>query len=181
MKLPLQINFLGMEPSEAVEAAAREKATKLEHFCRDIVSCRVDIELLHKHQHQGRPYEVRIDLRLPDHHLAVNRVHNEDVYVSLRDAFDDMRRQVEDAVRRTRGQEKVHATPLHGEVVRFGTEPPCGFIRTPDGDEYYFDPDSLAGVRFDELEVGTPVQFIGEGGAQGRQAKRVSIGKHGFG
>ena len=28
MKLPLQIHFLGLEPSEAVETAAREKAEK---------------------------------------------------------------------------------------------------------------------------------------------------------
>ena len=39
MKQPLQICFLGMGPSEAVESAARKKATKLETFCTDIISC----------------------------------------------------------------------------------------------------------------------------------------------
>lgn len=93
MKQPLQIRFLGMEPSDAVESAARRKADKLDRFCPDIMSCRVDIELADKHQHQGRPFAVRVDVTLPEHELRVDRVHDEDVYVALREAFDDMKRQ----------------------------------------------------------------------------------------
>jgi len=178
MKQPVEIRFLGMEPSEAVASTARAKAYKLDRFCPDLMSCRVSIELLHKHQHQGRPYAVRIDVTLPEHELSVDRVNDEDVYIALREAFDDMKRQVEDAVRRTRGQEKLHPTPLHGEVVRFDEAGRCGFIRTPDGNEYYFAPDNVAGVPFEHLQVGMQVQFIPELAAQGRQAKRVSVGKH---
>lgn len=178
MKLPLQIRFLGVEPSEAIESAVRKKAAKLDQFDPNIMSCRVSIEQTHKHQHQGRPFAVRIDTTLPDHELSVDRVHDEDVYVALRDAFDDMTRQVEDAVRRTRGQEKLHPIPLHGEVVRFGDDGHCGFIRTPDGEEYWFDPGNVVGVPFEHLSLGTKVQFIPDVAAQGRQAKRVSTGKH---
>ena len=32
MKQPLEIRFIGMEPSDAVEAAARKKADKLEYW-----------------------------------------------------------------------------------------------------------------------------------------------------
>ncbi len=181
MKQPLQIHFLGMAASEAVEAAARSKVDKLERFCSEIMSCRVTIEQTHKHHHQGRPFSVRVDLTLPGHELAVDRVHDEDVYVALREAFDDMKRQVEDAVRRRRGQEKLHPVPLHGEVVRFSDEGQSGFIRTADGDEYYFAADNLAGLPFEHLEIGTQVQFIAEVAAQGRQAKRVSVGKHSTG
>jgi len=102
MKQPLQIQFLGMEPSHAVESAVREKAQKLDRFCADLMSCRVAIELAHKHQQQGRPFAVRITVTLPGHELAVDRVENEDVHVAVRDAFDDMTRQLEDAVRRSR-------------------------------------------------------------------------------
>lgn len=178
MKQPLQIRFLGIEPSDAVESAARRKADKLDTFCPDIMSCRVSIEQTHKHRHQGRPFVVRVDVTLPGHELSVDRVHDEDVYVALRDAFDDMKRQLEDAVRRSRGQEKLHPTPLHGEVVRFGDEGQCGFIRTPEGDEYYFGADSVSGMRFEHLQLGTEVQFILDGAAEGRRAKRVSVGKH---
>lgn len=181
MKQPLQIRFLDMEPSEAVESAAREKAGKLDRFCPNIMSCQIVVEMTQKHQRQGRPFAVRIDVTVPGHELSVSRVHDQDVYVALRDAFDDMKRQIEDAVRRRRGQEKVHVTPLHGEVVRLDAEGRFGFIRTPDGDDYYFGPDDVAGVLFEHLEVGTPVQFVPEVASQGRLATRVSVGKHRFG
>lgn len=178
MKLPLQIRFLGMEPSEAVESAVRKKAEKLDRLCPDIMSCQVSIEQTHRHQQQGRPFDVRLDVKLPGHELSVARVHDEDAYVAVRDAFDDMKRQLEDVVRRRRGQEKLHPTPLHGEVVRFDDEGRSGFIRTPDGDEYRFDATNVAGMPFEHLALGTEVQFIPEVAAQGRQAKRVSVGKH---
>jgi hypothetical protein len=38
----------------------------------------------------------------------------------------------------------------------------------------------VSGVPFEHLQPGTQVQFIPEVAAQGRQAKRVSIGKHGM-
>ena len=104
MKQTLDLRFLGMDASPAVAAVAREKAAKLEQFRPDLISCRVTVELLHKHKHHGRPYAVRIDVTVPGHELSVDRVQDEDVYVALRDAFDDMRRQLEDSARRDRGQ-----------------------------------------------------------------------------
>ncbi len=178
MKLPLQIRFLGMERSEALESAVRKKAEKLDHLCTDIISCLVTVEQTHRHQQQGRPFDVRVTVKLAGHELSVARVHDEDAYVALREAFDDMKRQLEDVVRRRRGQEKLHPTPLHGEVVRFDDAGRSGFIRTPAGDEYRFDADNMAGVPFEHLALGTEVQFIPEAAAQGRQAKRVSVGKH---
>ena len=108
MKKPLEVRFEGMERSETLEAAARAKAARLEHFCEDLMSCRVTIEQIHKHQRHGRPCAVRLDVTVPGHELTVSRVQDEDAYIALRDAFDDMTRQLEDVVRRTRGQTKVH-------------------------------------------------------------------------
>lgn len=103
MKIPVHIQFHGMPPSDAVEASAREHAHRLESFAPDIMACRVAIDEEQKHQQQGRPLGVRIDLTLPGHELVVNRVEHEDVYVALRDAFDNMKRQLEDVVRKRRG------------------------------------------------------------------------------
>lgn len=178
MKLPLQIRFLGLEPSEAVESAVRTKAEKLEQFCPDLMSCRVSIEQEAKHQHQGRPFAVRIDVTRTGRELSVDRVQDEDVYVALRDAFDAMRRQVEGSLERTRGDEKLHAVPLHGEVVRFADDARSGFIRAADGDEYWFGPENVVGIPFEHLALGMAVQFLPELAAQGRQAKRISVGKH---
>lgn len=178
MRLEPHIQFRGMESSAVLEGNAREHLQKLESFAPDIMACRVAIELEQKHKHQGRPYSVRIDLTLPGHELEVNRVQNEDVYVALRDAFDSMKRQLEDVVRKRRGDEKQHAVALRGEVVRLDVDGRFGFIRTPDGNEYYFGPDNMASAPFEHVEIGSAVQFIPEVAGEGLQAKRVSLGKH---
>jgi ribosomal subunit interface protein len=116
MKQAPDIRFIGIEPSGALASAAREKVAKLELFCPDIMACHVVIELTHKHRHQGRPFSVRLNLTLPGHELAATRVENEDVYVALRDAFDDMRRQVEDTMRRMRPDRS--APPLGEAAAR---------------------------------------------------------------
>lgn len=181
MKLPVHIQFHGLEASEAVELKAREFARKLETLAPDLMACRVSIDLDQKHKHQGRPYGVRIDLTLPGHELVVNRVQDEDVYVALRDAFDNMKRQLESLVHRRQGHEKPHPVPLQGEVVRFDPEGRFGFIQTPDGDEYYFGPGNMADTPFEHVTPGSTVHFIPEVGSEGRQAKRVSVGRHGKG
>lgn len=113
MKQAPDIRFVGMEPSEALEAAAREKITKLEQFCPQIMACHVVFDLPHRHRNQGRQFTVRLDLTLPGRELAVTRVEHADVYVALRDAFDDMRRQLEDTMRR---MQEFARPPAGGET-----------------------------------------------------------------
>lgn len=109
MKLPFHIQFHDLAPSVALEIKAREFAAKLDTLASDIMACRVTVDLLQKHKTQGRPVGVRIDLSLPGHELVVTRVQNEDAYVALRDAFDGMKRQLQDLVRRRQGHVKQHA------------------------------------------------------------------------
>jgi ribosome-associated translation inhibitor RaiA len=175
MKQALNIQFHGMEASEAVEAKAREFVDKLDAMAPDLMACRVNIDLEQKHKTQGRPFGVRIDLTLPGHELVVNKVQNEDVYVALRDAFDSMKRQLDEVVRKRRGQEKQHALEMRGEIVRLDSEAGTGFIRTPTGDEYYFSRDNLAGTPFEHVQEGSTVEFLPDVGKQGLQAKRVSV------
>jgi len=121
MKQAPHLQFIGMEPSDALASAAREKTAKLELFCPEIMACHVVIELLHKHRQQGRPFAVRLNLTLPGHELTVSRVENEDAYVALRDAFDDMKRQLGNTMRRMQEPEKQHEPPL-GEAQLEGKE-----------------------------------------------------------
>lgn len=113
MKAPLQVVFRDMPRSEAVEAKIREKVEKLERFSDDIISCRVVVEPAHRHHHKGNLYHARIDVVVPGTELVANRENDvnhahEDVYVAVRDAFDAMRRQLEDYERRRRGEVKRH-------------------------------------------------------------------------
>jgi ribosomal subunit interface protein len=108
MQIPLQITIRDMEHSEALENHIREKAKKLDEFFNRIMSCRVVVEIPHKHHHQGKQFNVRFDISIPGHEIAVNRDNAEDVYVALRDAFDAAKRQLEDHARKMRGDVKTH-------------------------------------------------------------------------
>jgi ribosomal subunit interface protein len=108
MQIPLQITIRGIEHSEALETHIRDKANKLEEFFDRIMSCRVVVEVPHKHHQQGKQFNVRIDIGVPGSEIAVTRDHAEDVYVALRDAFDAAKRQLEDYARKMRGDIKTH-------------------------------------------------------------------------
>ena len=118
MKLPLQITARDMSMTESIENAVREKAQKLETFHDQIMGCRVVIESPHNHQHKGKLFNVRLDITVPGGELVVKREPREDLYVSIRDAFDAARRQLKEHADRRRGDVKNHAakTPSAEDV-----------------------------------------------------------------
>jgi ribosomal subunit interface protein len=180
MQKPLQINFRHMEPSAAVEARIRDEVAKLETFYDRIVGCRVTFESPHQHQRHGRLYLLRIDLTVPGREIVVSREHHdqhshEDPYVAIRDAFNAMRRQLQDHVRRQQGQTKVHEQRLTGRVSQIFLEDGFGFIESPEGDEIYFHRNSVLDEKFDDLAVGTNVRYVEEQGAEGPQASTVEL------
>jgi ribosomal subunit interface protein len=109
MQRAVQITFKDIPHSDAVEAHIREKVAKLETFYPHIIGCHVTVEMPHKHHHQGKLHNVRIDLKVPGSEIVVNRDKHEDLYVALREAFDAAKRKVEEYGRRQRGQIKQHA------------------------------------------------------------------------
>ena len=111
MKLPLELSFEGLARSEAIEAAVAKQADKLDRYYGELMRCQVRIVSDDKHKHQGKSFAVRIVLTFPGHEIVSNRESDEDVYVALRDAFDATARQLEDAVRKMRGNVKTHAEP----------------------------------------------------------------------
>lgn len=178
MQIPLKITIRDVPHSEALEAHIREKAQKLEKFSDHIVSCRVVVEVPHKHSKQGKQFLVRLDIGVPRNEIVINRDHHEDVYVALRDAFDAARRQLEEHIRRMRRDTKTHAAELVGHVQRLFMEDGIGFIAGPDGTEYYFSSEDVADPRFEQLKEGDEVKFLAELAAEGPQAKRVTSGRH---
>jgi ribosome-associated translation inhibitor RaiA len=109
MIIPLHITFLNIPPSDAIEAEIRKRAEKLDQFSGHIVHCRVTVDVAGKHKHQGRLYEVRIDLTVPGAEIVISHEHrNEDVLVVIRDAFEAAIRKLEDHIRCQRGDVKIH-------------------------------------------------------------------------
>jgi len=180
MRLPLQISFRNMSPSEAVERCIRERVERLDHFCNRIMGCRVVVEERHRRHHQGKLYHLRIDLTAPGDEIVVSRepvLHktHEDVYVAIRDAFDALRRRLQDYVRGHRRQLKVHEAAPRGRIVRLDAKNDYGFIETPDGREIYFHRNSIVNADFDRLKEGHAVRFHEEAGEMGPEASTVHL------
>jgi ribosomal subunit interface protein len=108
MKIPMQITIRNMEHTAALEAYIREKAQKLDEFFTHIMSCRVVVEMQHKHQNKGMQFNVRIDISVPGNEIVISREHSEDVNVALRDAFNAAKRKVESYACKVQGVVKTH-------------------------------------------------------------------------
>ncbi len=117
MKLPLQITARNIELTEAIEAAVRDRAQKLEQFYDRIMSCRVVVEAPHRHQHKGVMYNARIDITVPGSEVVVKREPHEDLYVAIRDAFDAARRQLQNISQKQRGSSKSHIRLTDGQFM----------------------------------------------------------------
>ncbi|HEY5666217.1 MAG TPA: HPF/RaiA family ribosome-associated protein [Gammaproteobacteria bacterium] len=184
MTIPLDIVFLNMDHSDAVQSAIEERIGKLEQFSQQIMRCRVTVEAPHKHHAKGNIYHVAIDMHLPGAEIVVNRAKSknhahEDVYVAIRDAVNAAGRQLQDHIRQSRGEIKVHEAPPHGTVSELHPAEDYGRIATPDGRLIYFHRNSLLDGNFDDLTIGTEVRFDEEQGDEGPQATTVRlIGKH---
>jgi len=106
---PLQIHLLDMPRSDAVEAKIRERAEQLSRFSPDVQKFAVWVQSPHGHHRKGKLYEVRIRLTVPGEEIDIDlQPKQDDVYVSIREAFDAARRKLEDYERRRRGKVKAH-------------------------------------------------------------------------
>jgi cold shock CspA family protein len=203
IKIPLQITFKSMAPSEVIEAHIREAALKLDSFYDEIMGCRVLVEAPHQHHRKGKQYHVRIDLTVPGGELVIKRAPrlitdkplrhqktpddveqeesrepskyaaHDDIQLAIRDAFDAARRKLQDYARRRRGVVKVHEGSAHARVSKLFPEEGFGFLETADGREIYFHENSVVDAGFGGLQLGTEVHFADEMGEKGPQATTV--------
>jgi cold shock CspA family protein/ribosome-associated translation inhibitor RaiA len=175
MEMPLQITAHDFALSPGIEAEIRKHAARLDTYYDRILRCRVVVEAPVGHHHRGGPFTVRLDLTVPRGELVVNRQADADLLVAIRDAFDALRRRLEDYVREHRGDVKAHETVPVGKVAKLFPHEGYGFIETTDGREIYFHGHSVLDPGFDELHLGTEVRFVEEQGEKGPQASTVSF------
>src|SRR5260370_42112233 len=107
MQVPLRISYHHCEPSEALNALIREKASELERFYPRIISCRVVVERpgYHHRQAQGAHFPVRIEVSVPRELLAVGRdpeasTEHENGFLAVDETFHAKRPQRQHFVRR---------------------------------------------------------------------------------
>ena len=83
-----------MSPSLALEAVAREWVSRLIQVL-PLQRCHVVVEMPHKHQQHGTPFQVHITLSIPGHTVSITRgaqPEYRDPFRALSDAFRAARR-----------------------------------------------------------------------------------------
>ncbi len=175
MQTPVEVVFLGMQPSEFVEERIRQKVEALKRYYDRILGCRVVLELPHRHQRSGKLFHVKIILRVPGREIVVNREPtenqaNEDPYIAVKNAFKAAKRQLMDHSEERRRKVKGHDDPVMGRVSQLFYHEGYGFLETPDGREIFFHKNSVATGSFDKLEIGTMARFSEGPGDRGPQA-----------
>ena len=114
MQSPVQIDFQGTKPREALRAVIAEHVAGLEDRFGRITTCRVVVKAPSERHRTGGLYEIHIRLALPDgKEVDIGRTprldeRHADVHFALSDAFNRARRQLQDQVRRMQGHVKTH-------------------------------------------------------------------------
>lgn len=184
MDFPPDITFRNLGRSKAMENRVRRRIDELVQWFPDIISCHVVVEADHRHHHKGKLYHVRVKMLVPGGEIVVVREPHkhhahEDAYVAIRDAFDALRRRLEDWQRKRRGDVKHHETPPHGRITALYPDRQSGVIATPDEREIAFHANSLVDHEFKDLELGTDVRFTEVDDPDGPRATTVHVlGKH---
>ena len=123
MSFPIQITFRHMLPSRMFEKRIRELAQRLEKFSTRITSCHVVVEKPHQSRAQGGLFDVHVSLCVPGNIIVVRRSHSADpehsnAWIALRDAFNAVKRSLQDYEKVTRSTTKARAArPVPAEVA----------------------------------------------------------------
>lgn len=180
MQVPVQVTFRDVKHSEEVNDHINQKVEKLNQVADTIISCHVVIEYASKQQQNGKLYNARIVTNVPNKELVSTHNHDENMYVAIRDAFEDMMRQLEEYSNMHHGRKKHHPPIIDGEVVRV-FDAGYGFIEAANGEEYYYNTNNVVHPKGEMLAVGSHVHFIEYMGDEGLQAHRVSMHRRDIG
>ncbi len=131
--MTINIAFRGIRHSDMLEREIRARIEKLTRYYDPIIGCSVIVELAQRHHEHGNRFHVRIDLTVPGTEIAV--AHDGSLYatakdlareelsyrsepapehqhasVAIHEAFDALRRRLQDYARRRRGNVKTRAS-----------------------------------------------------------------------
>jgi ribosome-associated translation inhibitor RaiA len=113
MKYPVTLSFRRIERSGSLEDRARKLAQRLPRFCDRIDECRMVFEARDEPGGDSPAYAVKIDLAVPGAHIHADSLHvdgsgHRDIYLALRAAFNNAKRQLQGLPRR--------AAPVSGQI-----------------------------------------------------------------
>tara|TARA_Y100001970_G_scaffold224147_1_gene276173 strand:+ start:2792 stop:3157 length:366 start_codon:yes stop_codon:yes gene_type:complete len=102
-----QVVFHNIDQTQALIDAVQKRLHKLTRYCDQIIEGRVVLDSPHNNHHKGKVYSVGIEIHSPAGEIRVhqdqhdNHAH-EDLYVTIRDAFNVAERQLKAAIKKHR-------------------------------------------------------------------------------
>ena len=141
MQVEPTITFRRIRTPAALETDIRNRLARLEKFCPSIIGAHVALEMAERRHQRGNHWRLRIELVVPGERIvvtndvslrpelrarAVERTHKQDepdaghkyAKVAVREGFEVARRQVQDFVRRQRGEVKSHGPTRRRPVAQ---------------------------------------------------------------
>jgi hypothetical protein len=114
----MTLTFRHIDHSGALEDYARKWGSRLERFSERITQCHMTLEGPGNGSNAGAPYLVKIDLIVPGAQIYADSLHvdgagHRDIYLALRDAFINAKRQLQDLHRDRYG----HLQPQNARLL----------------------------------------------------------------
>jgi cold shock CspA family protein/ribosome-associated translation inhibitor RaiA len=186
MQTPTEIEFEGVQGTPELRTSIDEHIAELEGRFGRLTAGRIVVRGPGDRHRTGGQYQVSIRLVLPDgREVNTGRTPRKDeryadLTFAVDNAFKRARRQLQDQARLMRGQTKQHENQPVGTVVRIDPSGEFGFLQAADGQEVYFNCNSVVDGA-SRIAPGTRVSYVEQTGEKGPQASTVKIlGKHGL-
>lgn len=186
MQEGVQVTFLNMDRSEALERRVLDRLARLQRHFDNLQACRVVLDSPHKQPHKGS-LSIHLSIAVPGKDIVVKReqrlTESDDHSITIiGDAFQAAERQLDDYLQQKRRQVKAKGSGSdYARVARLYPEQDYGFIETHDRLSLYFHRNAVRDDLFAELAVGSEVLYVssGEEGPMGPQASQVQLVKGG--
>lgn len=201
MQTTPEITFKGLERTPDIDKLITRGITKLERACDYIISARITVEQAQSRHQTDNPYRIFIEISVRDRPDIVverwsnkvkkplgesddvasrpvrKRTEREEALPSLIiGTFDSARRELEKVVDKQRGEVKVHLQQhAQAMVEKLFRDQQYGFLRTLDGQQVYFNRNSVLHDHWENLRLGTAVRYTAEMGDKGLQASTVEL------
>ena len=161
MALPLEITFRHLDPSAALEAAAREQADQLRRIVPSILGCSVTVE---------PGFRVRVSVDVPNHPPLSGAATAAKVTEAMRAAFRTAGRGLTELQRRA--PQEATSAEAGGRVLAVSRSHGFGVIEADDGHHVFFEARSVRG-GLEQLRAGSRVRFAADPEAPRLQAAMV--------
>jgi ribosome-associated translation inhibitor RaiA len=104
MTLKADVTHRNVPANDWLDAEIQKYVARLRTYCPDILSCKVLVEIPHRHHEHGNHARVRIDVIVPGGMVVVSH----ESMMAFRRAFAAAKRQLQDYARRRRHHVKTH-------------------------------------------------------------------------